>query len=164
MNLTAESYRKTDFKKPKDIGRFAVDMLLLYTLPSVMADLMRKAIVDALGGGGDDDDESFIEFALKSQLGYMLNTLVGVREIQSGLNAYGYTGPAGISAFGEMGKFIKQALQMELDEGLLKSVNKVAGLMFHYPAGQVERTAEGIYALSTGNSENPGVLITGTRK
>ena len=57
MNLTAESYRKTDFKKPKDIGRFAVDMLLLYTLPSVMADLMRKAIVDALGGGGDDDDE-----------------------------------------------------------------------------------------------------------
>ena len=57
LNLTAESYRRTDFASPKDVGKFAVDMLLLHTVPLVLSKMMGDAIRNSW-----DEDETWAEY------------------------------------------------------------------------------------------------------
>lgn len=154
-NLSAESVRRTDFRKASDVGRLAVDFLLLYTVPALLATVLK----DALKG---DDDDDLLEKVVRDQLSYMLGTMVGLRELGSAIGGFDYQGAAGQRFFSEASKLIKQAEQGEIDAAALKALNNVAGILFHYPAGQVQRTAEGINALANGDTRNPGVLISGT--
>jgi len=58
-----------------------------------------------------------------------------------------YDGPAGSRFFAETTEFLKQAQQGEVDINLLKAANRVAGIFFHYPALQLERTILGTMEL-----------------
>lgn len=161
-NQTVESVGRTDFKKINDIGKFAVDMMLLYTLPVVLTAALKGAL---RGGEGPDDDEEWYAWLIKEQLSYMTGTLVGLREISSSIQGmYGYSGPAGTRLFSESGKLIKQAEQGEPDAALAKAANNTAGILFHYPAGQVQRTSEGFIALKDGETSNPAALLFGKPK
>jgi hypothetical protein len=154
--LTAERYNTTSFKDPLQVGRFMVDMLLLYTVPAVLGFAMKEA----LKGGGDDDD--LAKRLAAEQLNYMLGTMVGLREVGAAVAGFnGYQGPAGTRFFSELGKFGKQVEQGDVDGALLKSLNNAAGILFHYPAGQVNRTVEGFNALVEGKTANPLVLAFG---
>ena len=42
-----------------------------------------------------------------------------------------------------------------------KAANNTAGVLFHYPAGQVNRTVEGTAALLEGRTDNPLAVIAG---
>ena len=44
---------------------------------------------------------------------------------------------------------------------MLKALNSSAGILFHYPAGQIQRTAQGFNAMKDGETGNPLVLLTG---
>jgi len=161
-NLTVESTKRTDFKKIDDVGRFMVDMLLLYSLPVVLTALLKQAVK---GGEGPDDDESWWAWLAREHLGFALGGLVGPREISSVIaGGFGYTGPAGTRFFAELGKFAQQASQGEVDEALLRAGNNSLGILFHYPAGQLQRTIEGFLALKDGSTSNPAVLIFGPRR
>lgn len=155
-NLSVESVQRTDFKKPGDVGRLAVDFLLLYTVPAVLGTLLRAAMK------GDDDD--LTGKLIKDHLNYLLGTMVGLREIGSAVSGFDYSGPASTRFFAEVSKLVKQAEQGELDQAALKALNNVAGILFHYPAGQVQRTAQGVAAMASGDTANPGVLVTGPAK
>ena len=71
----------------------------------------------------------------------------------------GYTGPAGARAFVELGKFGKQVSQGEVDEALLRSTNSMAGVLLHYPSGQLDRTVRGLIAVSEGRGNVASPLV-----
>ena len=49
----------------------------------------------------------------------------------------------------------------ELDMAAFKAANNTAGVLFHYPAGQVNRTVEGTAALIEGRTDNLLAVIAG---
>lgn len=154
-NLTAESVARTRFTDPVSVGRLAVDVLLLYTLPAVLGFMLRAA----LRGDKIDDDELAKKLAAE-QLNYLLGTMVGVRELSAAVSgSFGYSGPAGTRFFSEAANLGKQVAQGDVDAALLKSANNAAGVLFHYPAGQVQRTVQGIVAATEGDAPPTAVVF-----
>lgn len=146
-NLAAESKARTSFKNPAEVGRFLVDMLLLYTVPAVLSTLIKEAIQHALGGGGDDDE--LLKKLAGDQLGYIMGGFIGLREMGSLFSGYqGYEGPAGSRVYASTIKLAKQLEQGEADEALFKALNNTGGILLHYPAGQVQRTTQGVIELA----------------
>jgi hypothetical protein len=45
--------------------------------------------------------------------------------------------------------------QGEVDEALLKAANNTAGILFHYPAGQIGATVDGIVTMANGKTRTP---------
>lgn len=159
-NLSVESVKRTNFRSPGQIGRLAVDFLLLYTLPATMAALMRAALK-----GDDGGDEGLLAMLIRENLSYLTGIMVGLREIGSVIQGYqGYNGPAGTRFFSSLSKMIKQVEQGEADAAFWRSLNETAGIVLHYPAGQVRRTVEGFAALQEGRTKNPMALLVGPPK
>jgi hypothetical protein len=159
-NLTAEAFNRASIKDPVSMGRLGVDLLLLYTIPAVLGFMMKEALRPREG-----DDDGYYVRMLREQASYILGTMVGVREASSFVQGYyGYEGPAGTRFYSEAINFFKQVEQGEIDEALVKSANQTAGILFHYPAGQVQRMLDGYVAMSEGKTSNPASLIMGPPK
>lgn len=161
FNLTRVAYGRTNFYKPGEAGLFLVDMLLLYTVPAVLGTLLKAALQ-----GDTDDEDELVKKLIADQMNYLLGTMVGLREIGGATAAAlglpsGYSGPAGVRFFSEVQKLAKQVEQGEADAAFFKALNSSAGILFHYPAGQLNRTAEGVNAYLNGETENPAALIVG---
>jgi hypothetical protein len=155
--LTAESTRRTKFNQPGSIGRLAVDYMLLYVVPATLGFMLRNAM-----RGDEPDEESFLKELLRQNIAYAMGTLMGLRELSGAVQGfYGYEGPAGARIFAQASKLIKQTSQGEGDAAFWRALNDTAGIVFHYPSGQVKRTIEGIAAIAEGRTNNPGVLVTG---
>lgn len=153
-NLTAESFARTKIKDPLSVGRLAVDLLMLYSVPAVMGFFIKEGL------RGDEPPEDLTKRLLREQASYVFGTMVGFREFSSVLNGfYGYEGPTGTRFYSETVKLIQQAEQGEVDEALLKSLNNAAGVLLHYPSGQVQRTVEGYAAWSEGVAGPQAVLL-----
>ena len=73
----------------------------------------------------------------------------------------GYEGPAGARAFATISRLATQAQQGEADAAFWRALNDSAGVLCHFPAGQVRRTVDGIVALSEGRTSNPFAVVTG---
>lgn len=165
-NLGVEK-TKQKIGDPKLYPSLALDYLLLYTLPAVIVTVMKEAIL----GGGDDEDE-LVDKIIADQISYLLGTMVGLREVTAaaqkvaGVEQFkgSYGGPAGLRLFQEIDKLGQQVGQGEADMALFKSANNVAGIVFHYPSGQVNRSAEGAAAMIEGKTENPMSLVVGPPK
>jgi hypothetical protein len=141
---------------PLEIGRLAADMALLVSIPSMMGTALSTAIA-----GGDDEDE-FIKRAAEDQVFYLMGMMVGLREIGSAIQGYrGYEGPAGTRFYSEAGRLAKQVMQGEVDEALLRSLNKTGGILFHYPASQLDATLRGFLAYNEGKTDNPAAILFG---
>jgi hypothetical protein len=164
FNLTLESFGKTKFTDPISIGRLAVDVLMLYTAPAILGLALKEAI-NLVVGGEEPDEEEMIDKMLREQLTYMMGTMVGVREFATIFDPrFGYSGPAGVRFIAEMERLGTQIGQGELDAALRKSAINVGGMLLHFPAGQVNRIIDGIYALEEGKSESPAAVIFGAPK
>ena len=105
---------------------------------------------------------------VNDQISYLLGTVVGVREATSAVQeaagvggGYGYTGPASVRFFADLYKLGQQVHQGDLDAGFWKALNNAGGTLFHYPAAQINRTAQGLAALMQGDTRNPLVLLAG---
>jgi hypothetical protein len=157
-NNNYEAFSRTNFRKPESIGRLAVDVLTLNTLPALLTSLLSMG----LKGSAPDDEEEFAKKLAQDQLSYLLGNMVFVREFGSAIMGYsGYEGPAGTRVFTEVGNLTKQVQQGDVDEALLRSANRTAGILFHYPAGQIEKTIRGFDALQSGETKNPAALMFG---
>lgn len=163
FQLTRESVGRTKFNSPASVLMLAVDFVLLYSLPAALGTLMKYALSD------DDDEKKLVRNMISDQLSYMLGTMIGLRELGSVARAAvglpgDYGGPAGARILGEITKLGKQVQQGEADAAFWKALNSAAGVLFHYPAGQINTTADGIAALAEGKTVNPGVLAVGSSK
>lgn len=154
-NLSAEAVRRTQWRDPVSVGRLAVDFLLLYTLPAVLGVMLK----DTLRGSTDDEDE-LAEKLIREQLSYLSGTMIGVRELSGFLQGFSnYSGPAGARVFSELSRLGTQVSQGEIDEALLRAANSSAGILFPYPAAQLDRTVRGINAVLEGDAPPSAVLF-----
>lgn len=170
-NLSAEAFSRTNFKSPKSVGRLAVDYLMLYTVPATFGYAIHHAA--STSGLFDDAENAAVELA-KANVAYYMGTYVGLREFAGAVEGYkDYQGPAGLSVFSALiragnqtaGAVKKLAQGVPADEALDKSfwdaLDDAGGIIFHYPAGQLNRTIGGLAALMEGQTDNPGALIVG---
>jgi len=156
-NRNVEAFKKTDYRSPTSVGNLALDLMLLNIAPSVLASIM----YEILRGRCNGDVECIGKRIATDQASYMLGTVVGARELTSAFTGYGYGGPAGVRFLEAATQAGTQVAQGDIDEALLKSLNNAAGILFHYPAGQVEYTAQGIYAILNGDTGNPAAVAFG---
>lgn len=157
-NQTAERYHATKFTDPVQLGRFAVDFLLLYTFPALLGVLIKESMRQDSGG----DWDKILKRMAGEHISYMLGVVLLARELGGAFQGYhGWDGPAGARLFAKATEAVKQVGQGKVDRALLKSINETAGILFHYPAGQVQRTADGIASMIQGRTNNPMALITG---
>lgn len=157
-NQLAESVNQTRRVGPERLPLLAVDFLLIAVVPALLTSLLRGAV------GGDDWDDLKKRIA-GDQASTYTGFLFGFRELGAVFGVgNGYSGPAGARAIDATIKFGKQAQPGEADEAFFKAANNAAGMVFHYPSGQVQRTYLGIEALADGKTKNPMVIMTGPPK
>jgi hypothetical protein len=152
--LTAESVARTSFKNPKSLGRFAVDMLVLYSVPSTLMYFIKNAVNPV-------DDKKLGEGLIRENIASLFDSMIGLREFGGIIRGQDYQGPSGARAFVALGRSFKQIGQGEPDAAFWRALNDSAGVLFQYPSTQVWRTLEGIAALSEGKTNNPLVLAQG---
>jgi hypothetical protein len=165
-NLGVERAKATNFRSPLEVMHLAWDYLLLFSVPAVLATIMKSAMTP---GGEDDDPEKLAKKLASEQISYLMGMMIGVREATgfvqgiTGTSQFGggYSGPAGLRFFSDLGKLGKQVSQGELDEALRRSLVNVGGVLLHLPSGQVNKTLDGINALNEGKTDNPAALLFG---
>jgi len=165
-NLGVERIRGTNPRSPAQVARLATDLLLIYSVPAVFGMLIKEAFKI----GDEDDDEEIAKKLAAEQVSFLFGTMVGVREaagaaqIMFGLSTsggLGYNGPAGLRFFNELNKFAQQANQDELDRAFVRAGVNVAGIALHLPSAQINRTIDGVIAMSEGRTQNPVALVGG---
>lgn len=165
VEKTLKANLSKNWKDPKIVSGLMVDYLTLYALPSLISVYTLSAIT-----GGDEEDKEK-EFA-RQTLGMILNQFVGIREFQPfvfealNLDKYkgGYSGPASLAIINELGQFMRQAKQGELDAPLRRKFIGAVGLLAGIPSTQINRTLDGIQAISEGKTYNPLAVIAGYRQ
>ena len=162
LQLAVERTGQTSFRKPHEVLRLAGDYLLLMVVP-----VIGSVLINALMKGAPDDDE-WVEQIIEEQIGFLMGFFPLTREMTSAVQAatgfggqFGYSGPAGLRFFSDLYRLGAQVGQGELDMAAFKAANNTAGVLFHYPAGQVNRTVEGTAALIEGRTDNPLAVIAG---
>ena len=162
LQLAVERTGQTNFKKPHEVLRLAGDYLLLMVVP-----VIGSVLINALMKGAPDDDE-WVEQIIEEQIGFLMGFFPLTREMTSAVQAatgfggqFGYSGPAGLRFFSDLYRLGAQVGQGEFDMAAFKAANNTAGVLFHYPAGQVNRTVEGTAALIEGRTDNPLAVIAG---
>jgi hypothetical protein len=153
-NLAAERTKQTDFRDPASVAKLAGDYLLLYTVPVVLSMALKEAL------RGSDDGDDWPEKLAKEQLSYLMGSIVGLRDLGAAVQGFDYAGPAGLRFFSEFAKLGKQAMQGEADGAFLRALNATAGILFHYPAGAVQRAVDGYAAWQDGEA-GPGAMLFG---
>lgn len=161
FNATRREVGMLNPRSPTSYGVFLGHLGLIYFVPALATTVLSR--MTGRRGGPDDSWEKFGKDMAREGLSTAMNTMVLVREL-SGLvqdGARGYAGPAGtrvLETFYNLGHQIEQG---NADEALAKAINSTAGVLFHYPANQVQRTVDGWIALQEGRTRNPGVLLVG---
>lgn len=162
-NLMAD--RTNDLRRVgvKDLPYYAVDMLLLSVVPATLTSLLYQLLHGMIPGAGDDDDHDWGDVATRvaaDNVQYLLGTMVGVREVAGALSgSLGYSGPAGARVFSELGRLGKQTAQGEADEAAFRAANSVAGILFHYPATQLDRSVRGTLTWLEGDAPPTAPLV-----
>jgi len=137
-------------------GMMAAQYIMLFVVPSVLATTMKAAMK------GDDDPEKLLDAIWREQLNYLFGTMVGLRDMASFINAKGgYSGPAGQRFFSEFAKLGQHIDKGEYGTAFWKAANNVAGIVFHYPSGAVQRLVTGAEAIADGKTANPMAVIVG---
>jgi hypothetical protein len=158
---TARAYHQTSFKSPISTARFLGDLSLIYFFPALATIVLSRL----LKGSGDEDDDLFelSKDVLAEMGGSALNSMIVLRELGGLLRSSnrGYEGPAGARLLQQVYKLGGQVAQGEVDGGLLKALNQTAGVIFRYPANQMQRSVEGLVALSEDETENPFAVLFG---
>jgi hypothetical protein len=133
------------------------------------------AIAAAMGrrhhdDGDDDGLDAWAKELGVEMLATMFNTVPLVRELGNGAimlatgetaGARGYEGPAALRPITAGYRFMQQLGQGEADQAAIRATTQLAGVLFRFPAAQVQRTMNGYAALEEGRTQNPFALVVG---
>jgi len=159
-NLNVETVRKTNLRKPGEVMAMAGDLLIINTMPVLFSWVLREVLKNECDG----ELECLAGKLAEEQVSFVLGLTIPSRELGTGLPAllglktYDYKGPSGLRPFADVANLQGQMAQGEVDKAFLKSLNKVAGSVLHYPAGQINSTIEGIIAIENGDVEGLGTI------
>jgi hypothetical protein len=159
-NLTVQRTRNA--RTPAQIAALALDYVILLSVP-----VAGKMMIDAwTKGDGDDEDEEnpLWERYGREQLAFIFSPFVGVSQIAGtarGEEAFGYRGPAGLGIFAEATNAGRAAFEADFDESFWRPANRAAGMIFHYPAGQIDASIRGAAAYFNGETDNPAAFLVG---
>lgn len=159
FNLTARSIETTRFHDPAQFGRFLVDMSLLWAAPAAIT-VATGAAANALYGSkpnktiGQDAGETAAEIA-----GEAVDTIPFFRELAGLFHGREAGEPAGLSAIADGYQMAHQIAQWDVDLALIKSMNTVGGDFLFYPAGQLNKMAQGAADVWSGKARVPAVLV-----
>jgi GNAT superfamily N-acetyltransferase len=146
LNLAAEQTAATNFKDPAAVAGWLGDMALLMVIPAIIPSM----IMFALKGGDGDDEKGWWKRIGEWQLGYLLGTVVGLREFSGPVGGFDYAGPPVGRIVGDIGKAGKQTAQGELDDPAVMAYVNLMGSVFGIPTVQALRSYKGWKAWSEG--------------
>ncbi len=159
-NLAVQRTRNA--RTPAQIAALALDYVILLSVP-----VAGKMMIDAWtkGDGEDEDEENPLwERYGREQLAFIFSPFVGVSQIAGtarGEDAFGYRGPAGLGIFAEATNAGRAAFEADFDESFWRPANRAAGMIFHYPAGQIDASIRGAAAYFNGETDNPAAFLVG---
>jgi hypothetical protein len=159
LNIAYEKTKQTDFKNPENILNYAVDFLLLFTLEAALGSFL-------LGQAPTDEEDgvfNVFSWLAKGTLDTTVAQFPGVREMYGVMQ--GFKGaPAGLKGFeaiGEVGVSIKKSFENIFTEDdinlnkLLRDVNMAGGIVFKYPASQINQMLRAMDKKSQGKDVSP---------
>ncbi len=156
QNLMAEEVGRLRLEGAKRSPMFVINMALLSVVPATLGFILKAAL-----RGDEEDPEALAADLAKENLSFMFGLFIGLRDIGSIIQSDGRTtAPAGM-ALERASKLYKQSAQGEVDANFLKALNGAAGVVFHYPSAQLQRTVEGSVALAEGETDNPAAVAFG---
>jgi hypothetical protein len=134
INVAYERTKRTNFRNPFEAMKWARDMLMLTIIEASIAAVIQNRWPD------EDDDESFVTFAVAEGAHNILAGVPILRDVSGVLQGFRGGGTPRGALLEDFAKAAKQASQGEVDEALLKSINNVGGVLFHYPSAQINRS------------------------
>lgn len=160
FNILADSSADLRRKGVKGLPTFVADVALVSILPSIIIGVMRQFLY-----GDGEEPEDYVESVTDELISFNLGLLLGVRETSAALSGNaGYEGPAGARIFAALNRFGQQARQGEVDEAAIRAANQMAGVLFHYPAGQIDASIRGTRALVEEDDQGPQAVLVGPRR
>ncbi len=165
LNASGRAVSATDFKKPSEVLTLLGHLSLLYAIPALFTEALRCGVNRA----HCDEVPQFLGRVGGQMVSTALNGMIYVREATTAVNIVldqetgprGYTGTAGTRVFEVMTQLAQQIHQGELDAGLAKAAFQATGMLFRYPAAQVQRSIDGFIALEEGRTSNPLAVVFG---
>ncbi|MCU7839664.1 MAG: hypothetical protein KZQ94_09825 [Candidatus Thiodiazotropha sp. (ex Troendleina suluensis)] len=147
-NVAMELFGKTDFRNPAAIARYVTDMMLLFAVEAILVGLIRGTWPD------DDDDKSKAAY-IAEEIGLSaLGAFPLLREV--GSEIMGFRGGSTLASFYELiGNASTQIGQGELDVALVKSLNKIGGILFKYPSSATNRVFDSVIKDVQGEDVDP---------
>ena len=150
-------------------GKAAHDLLMILVVP-VMVEQLLKEVLTPDGEDKEEKDLGKVAAQLtRAEVEYLLGMFVYVRELQgvSGMidgGMRGYEGPAGLRGIVTIQRAAQQAGQGEFDRGFRRSAVDLLGIGLGLPSAQINRTIDGLEALSEGETENPLSAVMGVQQ
>lgn len=132
---------------------------------SALMPILDAALNSLLKPGDDDkwDKENLPETLGKAVFNGLTGHFFALRELQwSGYG--GYSGPTGLRGLKDAYNLIDQAGQGEVDDGLRRALINTAGSWFGLPSAQINRSWDGIEALTADKTDNPLAIAFGYHK
>jgi hypothetical protein len=155
-NLAAESTARTDFRSPMAVVGWMSDMMLLMVIPALAPSLL----IALLRGEGDEDDpEEWAKKLVQWQAGYLLGTVIGLREASGLVAGFDYGGPPAGRVVQDLGKMGTQIKQGEVDEGLALASVRLMGTALGIPTVQMVRSWRGWSAWDEGDAPPTAILL-----
>ena len=158
-NLGTQRVRNA--RTPAQIMALGFDLIILAAVPvagKMALDLITRGI------GEDDEPEEWAEKYAREQIAFLFGPFVGISQFAGsarGDDAYGYKGPAGLAIFNEMNQLGAAVAEGDFDESFWKPANRAAGMIFHYPASQIDASVRGAQAYFNGETDNPAAFLYG---
>jgi hypothetical protein len=156
---------KNPVTNPGQFINYLVDMAMIYTLEGVLATWYMWPDDDE--GDGLADDIGW--YLAGTTLSSIATGLPGIREVSAAASDYDTGGVIGATA-GQAWRAADQIVQAvtdpkeQIDMALFKNVNNMLGIIFHYPSGQMNKTAGAVAKGSSGEETQFWEYVFGVKR
>lgn len=160
-----KAYQRMGSRSIAEQLQLLTQVATLYVVPALLTETLRCGV----GRANCDDPETFLLKVAGQSLTTGLNGIVWAREAAGAVpilfdwdaGPRGYEGPASSRPFQTLYTLGMQLRQGKIDEGLEKAAFQTAGIIWGFPAAQVQRSVDGFVALEEGRTSNPLALLFG---
>lgn len=164
LNLATQKTGNTNFRSPKQVAGWSMDMAALLIWP-----VLTKMLLDAaLKGKGpdDDDDETWLGLYAKEQASFLMSMNFFPAQVTGMVSGYVFDGPTGTAALKDIEAAGTQVIEgvTEEDQSVMDAYRpalRAAGAIFHIPTGQIDTSIQGLRGLMAGESEDYSDLLFG---